>query len=278
MRRILCICVLLLAAQPAFAFELNVVSYNVESDGDTDPAKVVQDLQRIPASHIWGLVEVATPDLQTYRAAIGANFVLIAGKSGRNDRMAIVFDPDILEKIGQEKELSAAGGTRHPLHAKFRVRATGDEFLFVVNHLQRGREETRQAQADWLNKWAQGKADNKNPPAIVLVGDYNFDVTPYTKQGNEAFDLFMVDGMFRWVVPGCVDTDSCPLTGTGCSPIFNSILDFVFLEGTARNWSASSEILFKDDAEYCANERLGVPGAMQPGGADHRPVRASLTF
>ncbi len=37
-----------------------VVSYNVESDKGTDPAEVVQDIQQIPASHIWGLVEVDT--------------------------------------------------------------------------------------------------------------------------------------------------------------------------------------------------------------------------
>ena len=275
MRIILCTCICLLVAHPVLAFELSVVSYNVESDSDTDATAVAQDIQRIPQSHIWGLVEVDTPDLEAYRAAIGQDFVLIPGNTGQysnrpDDRMAIIFDSDVLEQIGQTEELSAAGGSRHPLLARFRVKATGQEFWFVLNHLQRGREETRQAQADWLNKWAQGKADNQVPPSIVLLGDYNFDVTPYTKRGNEAFDLFMQDGMFRWVEPGCLAANSCPLTGTGCHPQFNSILDFVFLAGPARRWSASSEILFKDDADYCALEGQG--------GADHRPVRAILTF
>ncbi|MCZ6592085.1 MAG: hypothetical protein O7B98_13215, partial [Alphaproteobacteria bacterium] len=152
------------------------------------------------------------------------------------------------------------------------------EFWFVVNHLQRGREQTRQAQAAWLSEWAQRRAKTQTNPAIVLAGDFNFDVTPYTKHGNRAFDLFMQDGMFRWVVPGCVDTDTCPLTGSGCNPTFNSILDFVFLAGPARHWSATSEILFKDEVDYCPNERLGTSGQMIPGGADHRPVRAVLTF
>lgn len=282
MKRIFGAFLFTMAAQPAFAFDLIIVSYNVESDADTDPAKVVQDLQRIPASHIWGLVEVDSADLQTYRAAIGQNFVLIAGntgiQSGRDDRMAIIFDPTVLEQTEQAEELSPAGGSRHPLLAKFRVIATGDEFWFVVNHLQRGREETRQAQADWLNKWAQGKADNVNPPAIVLVGDYNFDVTPYTRRGNAAFGLFMQDGMFRWVESPCIADNSCPLTGTGCHPHFNSILDFVFLTGPARHWTATAEILFKDEADYCAKERLQSGGQMVPGGADHRPIRAVLTF
>ena len=38
MQRLICIVLFLLAAQPAFAFDLTVVSYNVESDADTDPA------------------------------------------------------------------------------------------------------------------------------------------------------------------------------------------------------------------------------------------------
>ena len=196
--------------------------------------------------------------------------------------MAIIFDPAVLEQIGDEDELSKAGGSRHPLLAKFRVIATGDEFWFVVNHLQRGlgapTNERRQAQADWLNEWAQGKADNVNPPAIILVGDYNFDVTPYTKRGNPAFDIFMKDGMFRWIEPPCVAANSCPLTGTGCHPHFNSILDFVFLAGPARSWTATSEILFKDDTDYCDNERLGTSSNMITGGAYHSPFRSVLTF
>ena len=275
------------AAQCVFAFDLTVVSYNVESDKDTDPAKVVQDLQRIPTSHVWGLVEVDSADLETYRDAIDPSYTLIFGNTGFNsgrpdDRLAIVFDPTVLELRGQAEELSAAGGSRHPLLAKFRVISTGGEFWFVVNHLQRGlgdpTNERRQAQADWLDKWAQQKADNVNPPAIVLAGDYNFDVTPYTKRGNPAFEIFMYNGMFRWVEPGCLVDNSCPLTGTGCHDHYNSILDFVFLAGPARHWSATSEMLFLDDVDYCANERLGTSNQMIPGGADHRPIRAVLTF
>lgn len=264
------IAVVLIWTPVAFAFDLTVVAYNVESDSDTNPTTVAQNIQDIPQSHLWGLVEVDPDDFQTYRNAIDSNFTLIEGGTGGNDRLAIVFDNTVLEQVGQTQELSTAGGTRHPLLAKFRVLATGDQFWFVVNHLQRGREETRQAQADWLNKWAQGRVQTQTNPAIILAGDFNFDVTPYTKQGNRAFDLFMQDGMFRWVVPGCVDTNTCPLTGTGCTARFNSILDFVFLAGPARQWSATSEILFKDDATYCDDETSG--------GADHRPVRAVLTF
>lgn len=279
MKPIFGVLLLILLATPATAFELTVVSYNVESDSkynkksntkDTEPDSVAKDLKRIPKSHIWGLSEVQKKDFETYRKAIGKNFKLIEGETGGADRLAIVFDPDVLEQIGDMDELSEAGGSRHPLIEKFKVKRTEQEFLFVVNHLQRGANSVRKAQAAWLNIWAREEAKKKNPSAIILVGDYNFDVNPYTKQGNPAYELFMQNGMFRWVEPSCIADRSCPTTGTGCNSEYNSILDFVFLAGSARSWKAKSEILFKDEADYCEKE--------ESGGSDHRPIRAVLTI
>ena len=275
----LCASVMSGTGSTVFAFDLTVVSFNVESDADTRSDKVAKDIKRIPASHIWGLVEVDGEDLDEYEAAFGQNYRMIVGKTEASNRrpddlMAIAYDSTVLEQLGESKELSGAGGSRHPLLAKFRIVETGQKIWFVVNHFQRGlgapTNEMRQAQASWLNDWAQEKADNKYPPAIVLIGDYNFDASPYTKRGNPAFEIFMSNGMFRWVEPECLSDKSCPLTGTGCNPVYNSILDFVFLAGPARSWKASSEILFGSESEYCANEKTG--------GADHRPIRAVLTF
>ena len=281
MKSTIAVAVLMLHATCVSAFDLTVVSYNVESDRDTNRESVARDMGRIPVSHIWGLAEVDSQDLEFYRAAIGNDYELIAGNTGiynnrPDDRLAIVFDTNVLELIDEFEELAAAGGSRHPLLARFRIVSTGQEFWFVVNHLQRGlgapTNEMRQAQASWLKQWVQGRVDNVRVPAIILVGDYNFDVNPYTKRGNPAFDIFMHNGMFRWVEPGCLADDSCPITGTGCHPHFNSILDFVFLAGTARTWNATSEILFEDETNYCADE------SGEYGGSDHRPVRAVLTL
>ena len=46
MHRLICLAVFLLATYPALAFDLTVVSYKVESDADTDPAKMVQERLR----------------------------------------------------------------------------------------------------------------------------------------------------------------------------------------------------------------------------------------
>ena len=272
MKPILGVLLLILLAAPAASFELTVVSYNVESDSDTKSDSVATDLKRVPQSHIWGLSEVYARDFETYRKAIGENFELIEGETGSTDRLAIIFDPAVLEQIGQKYEPDA-GGSRHPLIARFKVKETNQEFLFVVNHLQRGRGSTdkkRQAQAKWLNNWVQGKAEKGTLPAIILAGDYNFDVDPKTKKGNPAYKFFMKNGRFRWVEPFCIASGNCPPTGTACNPRYNSILDFVFLAGPAQTWKAESEILFKDETNYCKKEELG--------GSDHRPIRAVLTI
>ena len=261
-------CLCSASVSSAAAFELTVVSYNVESDADTAVEQVSRDIARIPPSHLWALSEVHPRDFEAYRAAIGRDHAIVQGTTGRSDRLAIVYDPRFLSPVGQPVELSAAGGSRHPLQARFRIAGTRHEMFVVANHLQRGNAETRQAQARWLNRWAAGLAAAESPPPILLLGAFNFDVDPQTRAGNRAYDLFRAGDAFRWIRPACVDRGTCPATGTGCNPRYTSILDFHFLAGGAADWPASAEILFRDDAAYCDREAAG--------GSDHRPVRAVI--
>ncbi len=263
---IACLCGALVSS--AAVLELAVVSYNVESDADTAVEQVARDIARIPPSHLWGLSEVSPRDFEAYRAAIGRDRAIVQGTTGRSDRLAIVYDPRVLSPVGQPVELFAAGGSRHPLLARFRIAGTRHEMFVVANHLQRGNAETRQAQARWLNRWAADLAAAAEPPPILLLGDFNFDVDPQTRAGNRTYDLFRAGDAFRWIRPACVDEGTCPATGTGCNPRYTSILDFHFLAGGAADWPASAEILFRDDAAYCDREAAG--------GSDHRPVRAVI--
>ncbi len=68
----------------------------------------------------------------------------------------------------------------------------------------------------------------------------------------------VANGVFEWVRPD-------PLVATQCNPNFNSVLDFVFAAGDARNWNGSSEILERQ-ASYCNGDAVGF--------SDHRPVKA----
>jgi hypothetical protein len=61
--------------------------------------------------------------------------------------------------------------------------------------------------------------------------------------------------VFAWVRPA-------QLIRTQCS--FDSVLDFVFVAGAARQWPASSEILAADES-YCPSDQ---------NRSDHRPVLA----
>ena len=272
MRLLLGVFILISFTAQASATDLTVISFNVESDRDTNPKVVANVIKKITTDHnphIWGLSEVRARDFETYRKAAGSNFKIIRGLSGRADRLAIVYNPKVLTQI-EVKELSDAGGSRHPLMAKFKLNGSQREFYFVVNHLQRGKSHVRQNQARWLNKWVRNMTKVKDVPAIIFAGDYNFDVDPDTKKGNKAFDLFMADNVVRWIKPSCIAQADCPETGTGCDRRYNSILDFVFLAGNAINWKATSEILFKDSSGYCADELTG--------GSDHRPIKAVLEF
>ena len=252
------------------ALEFAVVSYNVESDGDTEAEQVAQDIARIPASHLWALSEVNAEDFDAFKAAIGEEFAMVQGTTGGSDRLAIVYDPEILTPVADPIEFADAGGSRHPLFVRFRVAATNTELYVVATHLQRGNSLIRESQARWLNQWVSNLTRTDAPPAVLLLGDFNFDVEPSTERGNTAYDLFLDGGVIRWIRPTCLDENNCPNTGTGCNPRYTSILDFVFLAGAAIDWSSSSEILFKEDAEYCTREANG--------GSDHRPIRALITL
>ena len=111
-----------------------------------------------------GLSPKSTPgDFGAYREAVGQEYAILQGTTGRSDRLAIVYDPRVLTVLGDAVKLSDAGGSRHPLMARFRAADSDAELVVVANHLQRGNAQTRQAQAQWLNGWAASITDVETP-------------------------------------------------------------------------------------------------------------------
>jgi len=246
---------------------LTVVTFNVESGDDTDPALVAQDIVMIgPGVDLWGLTEVADKSAaNTFRqAASGASkYRYILGESGGEDRLTILYNLDTLKFKGVE-ELDRLPGSRKPLAGHFQHKDSGVEFLFVVNHFNRGDAKRRQKQAERLRQWTK-----RQELPVILAGDFNFDYNPKTEKGNKAFDLFMQGTTVHWHQPKCVSAGNCPRTGTQCDSRYNSILDFVFTGGPARDWEGESQVIFAERA-YCARDRKGY--------ADHRPVMTVLTM
>jgi len=249
---------------PAAAASLTVVSFNVESDRDTDPALVAADIAAIGQAgtiDLFGLAEVHdAADLEVYRQAAarpGAMFEAILARHGEHDRVALLYNATTLE-LHEVFELDRFPGSRKALVGRFRHRATGVEILFLVNHFNRRDTERRNRQARLIRDWVLAQ----DLPAI-LAGDHNFDFDPVRDEGNAAFASFTADSGLAWLRPPCIAAGSCPATGTQCDPRYNSIMDFVFLADRGRGWHGRSAILMQQP-DYCERERRGY--------ADHRPV------
>jgi endonuclease/exonuclease/phosphatase family metal-dependent hydrolase len=254
-------------SRTASAEDLTVVSFNVESGGSDPVVIATQQMQPLDGVDIWGLSEVQNEAwvnaLETgAEAGENAGFDSILGRTGGGDRLAILYNSALLEAVRHEEldELNLGGNVRAALVAQFRLRQTGKEFLFVVNHLYRSETEQRHEQARLLNAWVQEQS-----LPVIAVGDYNFDfdVTDGDKGDRDAgFDLITQNEAFVWIRPE-------NLTATFCSAKYNSILDFIFVANAAKTWTAkSSKVLFADPtSNYCPDDETT---------SDHRPITATF--
>ncbi len=212
---------------------LTVLSFNVESDRDTDPAKVAEDMALISKGiDLVGLVEVSgEQNAKLHSDAVerpGNQLRYLKARHGNEDSMAIFYNLTTL-KFKEVFELDRFPGSRKALVGRFRHKKTGLEFLFIVNHFNRRDVTRRQRQSELIRDWVL----SQKLPAI-LVGDYNFDFNPDTLTGNQAFDIFTEKKGLVWLRPEYLSDNSCPATGTQCDRHYNSIMDFVFVADKKR--------------------------------------------
>jgi hypothetical protein len=239
---------------------LRVVGFNVESGGACPD--VVHDL--IAAAQdvdLWGFSAVQDAIWATMFAQAAAEgetdtFAPMLGTTGGGDRLLIVYRVDRFDLVRSFEltDINIGGNVRAPLVAQLRLKPAGPEFLFMVNHLYRSHTDRRHEQARLLNVWAR-----RQTLPVIAVGDYNFDwdVSHGDTVHDRGDDLLIADGVLTWIRPP-------QLIRTQCS--FNSVLDFVFVAGAARQWSASSEILATEES-YCPSDQ---------NRSDHRPVLGRL--
>jgi len=264
MRLFTLLAMIFLYMSSAGAETLTVVTFNVESDDDTLKEQVAKDIETIAdAVDLWGLVEVADKDqANAYRAAAakgGGKYRYILGESGGEDRLTILYNLDRL-RLMNTQELDQLPGSRKALVSRFKMKESGREFYFAVNHFNRGDASRRQRQARGFSDWIK-----KQKLPVIAVGDYNFDYDPKRHIGNRSFEIFSQGRTVKWIQPHCVSEGNCPKTGTQCDPNYSSILDFVFAANGAEFWAIGSEVLYRE-RDYCARDRRGH--------SDHRPVRA----
>lgn len=241
---------------------ITVAGWNIGLD-DADVDTVAARIGAFDGVDLWGLAEVnrpsAVPALEA-GAELGevGDFAAVLGPSGGGMRLVALYDDtrfDLLEWFELE-EINTTGNARAPLVLHLRDTLSGEQFLFMVNHLYRSRNEERHTQAQMLQEWAEGKA-----LPVIAVGDYNFD---WEVQGGEAvhdagYDLMTEGSAWEWVRPPQLVTTQC--SGWPCR--YESVLDFVFAAGPAREWRAESEIIVAPG---------DFPDTLET--SDHRPVLA----
>ncbi|MCG8527625.1 MAG: hypothetical protein MI748_14690 [Opitutales bacterium] len=259
-------------------WRIKTLSWNIES-GESSLNQISTYLSDLEGYDIIGLSEVDPAwAANLVSAAEGgegakgnsiANFSYVIGSSGFDTRLMIIWDTDRFELVGSAVELdnlnSATLSHRSPLYITLRRRVDHTSFIFMVNHLARGDEALRNAQAQGLKSWAM-----EQTLPIIAAGDYNFDYDLDEGTGNAAFNI-MLDPVsvtedqvttpvtvWEWLKP-------TKMIKSQSSQSYNSILDFVFVANMPGNWVYSSEILLTQ-----------IPFVDDTTHADHRPIDATF--
>ena len=247
---------------------VDVMSYNLQSGHAKIPVLADEIKLMSDTVDLWGLSEVQNEDWAkdlevAAENGSGVEFGQILGTTGGTDRLLILFNEKMFEYVDDfelhriNPRVDGRRRVRSALVARLKLKTTGQEFLFMVNHLYRGRANRRHEQAELLNEWG---AQQKLP--VIAVGDYNFDweVSGGDSDHDLGYDNFVEDGVFVWVRP---DT----LVKTQKSDRYDSVLDFVFTNRFASSFAIDSEIIVtKND----------IPDT--PEISDHRPVYALFSF
>ena len=249
------------AASAPAAAPITIVGWNVESGGALQ--NVVADrLANFQDVDIWGLSEVNAIDAEAFEFGAeegeGANYGSYLGTTGRADRLLLIWDDDRFDLVNSGQLTEIGQNARSPLWVQLKETATGLEFMVMVNHLHRSNDNTRHRQAQMLNAWA---ASQTLP--IIAIGDYNFDWNlPNGDTDHDlGYDNMTKDGVWEWIRPAELVTTQC--SGWPCG--YNSVLDFVFASGPARDWNIASQIIV---AENDFPDDFTTP--------DHRPVMAAI--
>lgn len=258
---------------------LGILHWNIESGGNHPPLIADQLAEFVTEGGycILALSEVEQNELYESRfSTLGESgrWRTITGESGKNDgrendRLMILFDSSRLKLINTQ-ELNRhgdfmlnTGRHRSPLVAHFEDRVTNEQFLLVHNHLARGDAEFRTEQASGLREFGRDSSIAK-----VAVGDFNFDYTFETKQGNQGFVEMLRDNVWKWVEPAeLVDTNWFDPEPDGVDNYPGSMLDFTFVSGEAKEWDVTSRVIVRE-GDFPDNDRT----------SDHRPVEVIIRF
>ena len=286
MRRVFALlaCVMLPTISAAEDVSVRMLFWNIEAHGsDTD--EVERLVKQKKDVDVWGFCEVESRgELREIEEAIESerddvDFESKLGSAGSNPagpiRLAISYNKNRFRKIGDFQELSmveVSNGNRPSLFVTLEGKATGQRFIFMVNHLSRGNLRNNTRQSKIINQWAR-----QQDLPVVMMGDLNqdFPIDPNDTNPNHPtrpvprpgfFDL-QSGNQFFWLQPE-------ELRKTQHDDRFNSILDFVMIHNAPIGWKGTSTIL-EVEGDEPADENDFDDDDESP---DHRPVDAVFSF
>jgi endonuclease/exonuclease/phosphatase family metal-dependent hydrolase len=247
---------------------ITILSWNVESGG-SDPKVIAAQLVAMPVYDIYCMSEVDPKAADFFAKSLGEKFGSKTSATGNADRLQIHFNKERFELL-EEKELARYqdyelnnGTHRSPIFVRLRDRKSGLQFIVMTNHFARGNAELRKKQAIGLREWARDQSD-----AVINIGDFNLDFDFKTQQGNEAFPEMLRDNVYQWVKPvELIDTNWADLDGDGKDNYPDSMLDFAFVAGPAKNWKPSCQVIVRD-GDFPDDKTT----------SDHRPIELILTL
>ena len=247
--------------------ELSVLAWNVESGG-SDPEVIAKQLSELNGYDVYCLSEVDDEDFDTFRKAVPEGFVAVNSNSGGGDRLQILFNGNRFDLL-EQKELSQHrnfelnnGNHRSPMYVRLKDKASGVELIVMTNHLARGKADLRTKQAIGLREWARDQN-----VGVINIGDFNMDYDFHTKKGNAAFPEMLRDNVYEWVKPAeLIDTNWADQDGDGKDNYPDSMLDFAFVAGPAKDWKPICRVIVRE-GDFPDNKST----------SDHRPIELKLT-
>lgn len=190
-------------------------------------------------------------NFQTLDVHTGEHLVVVGenrvGKSNLLHALRLILDPSLSERSRL---------------LRLRDRASGSEFIVMTNHLARTNSGLRTQQAIGLREWARDQSTG-----VINIGDFNMDFDFHTRKGNEAFVEMLQDNVWHWVKPiEFIDTNWADSDGDGNDNYPDSMLDFAFVAGPAKDWQPVCRVIVRD-GDFPDDEST----------SDHRPIELRLT-
>lgn len=114
-----------------------------------------------------------------------------------------------------------------------------------------------------MREWARDQS-----VAIINIGDFNMDFDFRSQNGNDSFVEMLKDNVWQWVRPvEFIDTNWSDSDGDGNDNYPDSLLDFAFVAGPAKDWNPVCKVIVRVD-DFPDDDTT----------SDHRPIELRMTL